>query len=502
MSTSEDEYEHGGDDYMELEQVSNEQDDSDFGEDLQNGKFSDDTTKQKLNGKRKLTRPVSARKYYTEEEGAKLSDDDEAHDTREENLLEQLQSERISDIDFFGALTEFGSANGRQSKGKNAMVDERDMRIHYLAPRKIKELEKLTDPQKIELIKKESPELLSVLTDFKKSLKEVKNKFLPLLSYLRNKKFKISEGISYLDVKFELLLSYCMNLAFYILIKLQGKTIKDHPVLRRLVYIKSLLSKLKPLDKKLEYQINKLLRMANQQSLVGENYNRAVDMQQDPLSHAPRPGKIIADVNTEETKEGKKDSSKPGIYKAPKLSATVMEEDKKEAKKKRQEDAKRRKLYMNSFITDLEKEVNQEPEEIFVGNPMKEIEDDYDKEKNQFEEENFTRIPTTRLDRRRLHEKKKKLMSRADDFEEFDKIRDIVRDNFAQEEERRERGKQKLQESIAEYASKRTHRNMKQDDEGPDGVEEGSFRSFKKVKKSQSPGKDFNSKRPKGILRK
>jgi hypothetical protein len=54
-----------------------------------------------------------------------------------------------------------------------------------------------------------------------------------------------------------------MNLAFYILLKLQGKSIKDHPVIRRLIYIKTLLGKLKPLDKKLEYQINKLLRMAN-----------------------------------------------------------------------------------------------------------------------------------------------------------------------------------------------------------------------------------------------
>ncbi len=48
-------------------------------------------------------------------------------------------------------------------------------------------------------------------------------------------------------------------------------------------------------------------------------------MQQDPLSHAPRPGKLVTDINTQETPERKKDSSKAQIYKAPKLSATVME---------------------------------------------------------------------------------------------------------------------------------------------------------------------------------
>ena len=72
-------------------------------------------------------------------------------------------------------------------------------------------------------------------------------------------------------------------------------------------------------------------------------------------------------------------------------------------------------------------------------------------------------MPTTRLDRRRLHEKMKKLSSRADDFGEFEKIREIVRDSFTQEEERKERGKQKLQDSISDYMNKRTFKNMKHD---------------------------------------
>lgn len=72
MSTSEDEYEHGGEEYMEIEQGSNDHDDSEFGEDLPNGNFGDDSAKLAPNGKRKLARPVSARKFYTEEEGAKL----------------------------------------------------------------------------------------------------------------------------------------------------------------------------------------------------------------------------------------------------------------------------------------------------------------------------------------------------------------------------------------------------------------------------------------------
>lgn len=72
--------------------------------------------------------------------------------------------------------------------------------------------------------------------------------------------------MSYIDVKFNLLAFYSMNLAFYILMKVQGLSVKEHPVIRRMIYIKTLLSKLKPIDKKLDYQITKLLRMANRTS--------------------------------------------------------------------------------------------------------------------------------------------------------------------------------------------------------------------------------------------
>ena len=72
MSTSEDEFEQDGGDYMDIEQESNENEDQEFGEDLPNGNFGDHISAQKPNGKRKLARPMPGRKYYTEEEGDKM----------------------------------------------------------------------------------------------------------------------------------------------------------------------------------------------------------------------------------------------------------------------------------------------------------------------------------------------------------------------------------------------------------------------------------------------
>ena len=57
-------------------------------------------------------------------------------------------------------------------------------------------------------------------------------------------------------------MSYSINLIFYILLKINGKLVKSHPVIEKLLFLRELLKKLKPIEKKMEYQINKLLRLS------------------------------------------------------------------------------------------------------------------------------------------------------------------------------------------------------------------------------------------------
>jgi hypothetical protein len=69
-------------------------------------------------------------------------------------------------------------------------------------------------------------------------------------------------GMSYLEMKYNLMLSYCSFLTYYLLLKLEGKRVENHPVVGKLVHIKTLFEKLRPLDAKLQYQIDKMLKQA------------------------------------------------------------------------------------------------------------------------------------------------------------------------------------------------------------------------------------------------
>lgn len=49
---------------------------------------------------------------------------------------------------------------------------------------------------------------------------------------------------------------------FYILLKAEGRPTKDHPVVLRLVQLRAFLEKVRPIDKKLQYQVDKLVQLA------------------------------------------------------------------------------------------------------------------------------------------------------------------------------------------------------------------------------------------------
>jgi U3 small nucleolar ribonucleoprotein protein LCP5 len=95
----------------------------------------------------------------------------------------------------------------------------------------------------------------------------------------------VSDSVSFLAVKQQLLLSYCLDLSVYLGRKLRGQSIADHPATWQLLELRTLLEKLRPLDSKLKYQTDKLLRLATTGASAPES---------DPLSFRPNPDALVS----------------------------------------------------------------------------------------------------------------------------------------------------------------------------------------------------------------
>ena len=109
------------------------------------------------------------------------------------------------------------------------------------------------------IIENDSPELHGLIEELKDSLSQANDKLLPFLTAARSGKIKsTASGMSYLEMKYNLLMSYITFLAFYLLMKIEGKSVENHPVIHKLTHIKTLFEKLKPLDQKLSYQVDKM----------------------------------------------------------------------------------------------------------------------------------------------------------------------------------------------------------------------------------------------------
>lgn len=209
---------------------------------------------------------------------------------------------------------------------------------------------------------------------------------------LRKGESNTSKGISFLDVKNHLMLSYVMNLAHIMCSKVSGKSICGSPDVERLVEIRTVLEKMRPIDRKLKYQIDKLIRTAKT-GVVDQN---------DPLSLKPNPDNFVdnadnGDADTEAGMEVDAAESRQ-VYKPAKLAPVYYDGDEsmKEKKDRRLEMAKKR-LANSEVVRDLHREYTDGPDEIRETPDLHRLkEDHFGRERREYEEKYFVRMSTPR----------------------------------------------------------------------------------------------------------
>ncbi|XP_022133802.1 neuroguidin [Momordica charantia] len=251
---------------------------------------------------------------------------------------------------------------------------------------------------------KEASQLSALLKEMKEGLDTVTNKVQALTAKVKSNQLPTSDGISYLDAKYLLLLNYCSSLVYYLLRKAKGFSVEDHPVVRSLVEIRLFLEKIRPIDKKLEYQIQKLTKVSvvgNENAFVAEKDSATPQAMDDRLKYRPNPDMLV----------GKSDGATEdgdGIYRPPKFAPTSMEEDKVSRKERnflRKDRETLLRARQSDYIRDMMDDMAGKPEEIkeSVGMENQEVARYVAKrdERERREEELFTRAPLTKMEKKK-----------------------------------------------------------------------------------------------------
>lgn len=107
-----------------------------------------------------------------------------------------------------------------------------------------------------------APELLGLVTELETALTELREVLTPALTRLKKvqrttKAF--NAGVQFLVTKQSLVLNYVTNISFYLLLRAEGKSVVDHPVLQHLLAVKKQLLRLEATERVLAPQLQDLL---------------------------------------------------------------------------------------------------------------------------------------------------------------------------------------------------------------------------------------------------
>lgn len=369
--------------------------------------------------------------YYSsgegDEEDEEFEDSDEEAALDEELEVKRLQKKRAmerSDADFADAFAVLTKADSKKSSATSLAADLHEG-IHAdlgsvgrdgaEVERVTRDVSQLSKQEKLDLIQRDAPELLALLEQFKEKTNEIREKMQPMLQQLKTKQTpRTSKGLSYLEVKYHLLLNYCINISFYLLLKAEGRSVKNHPVIEELVRIRVMLEKMRPLDQRLKYQIDKLLKMAT----LGEN-NLDIDPK---LKHRPNVRSFMPLNEGAEDEEAEEiEVAGGGKYRAPKISAHVFEEEEEKRDKRRKKaEEKAKKSGMAQFLVEeFDDQPLQRP--LSIGQDMNPEEDEDEQERIRYEEETFQRKLLSKKDR-----KKRKRTQLTDDLADLDDFSDLT----------------------------------------------------------------------------
>lgn len=289
--------------------------------------------------------------------------------------------------------------------------------------------------------------------------------------------FAPSDGLDFLDTKNSLLLSYLIDLTFYLRDRLSNKITSSDDTSKnrhRLTEMKTALDKLRGLDKKLRYQIDKLIA-------AGTTATAFVTGGEDPLQFRPNAAALEAKGNNSSSDDGGEEDSEvddagsgqddeedidadlaaarmtmtmakekskseeseedTGVYRAPRISAVPYTHDQvdKQAERDKRE---RRRLRASELAQTLRSQYGEAPEteDMHGGSEVGKQREaarrmaDREAEKTRFEEETMVRMTVLRKDKK---EQKRLLREENSNLAAISDLGNLVRESEFGDTERR-----------------------------------------------------------------
>ncbi|XP_058121598.1 neuroguidin-A [Anopheles ziemanni] len=296
-------------------------------------------------------------------------------------------------------------------------------------------------------IQPDLPQALRLLDEMNNNFKQVSDLVGNMLQRVKTGELSTEYGLNFLEIKYHMLLNYLINLTYVVLRKCSGHRIEKDPSIDRLIEIRTVLEKIRPIDYKLRYQIDKLVKTA----VAGSSSGTAdpTSFRANPAnltSQMPEPGETAgddgdagngsddgadsdssakvmlklkrakeaarkkaagpggaADVDAADGEEaaGTGRRSKPDVYVPPKLTSMPYEEDSKADRARRQLERARKHALGSSLIQDLKDEYLDTPVELSSSSRAQQILSRREREREEFEETYLTRLPTTKADKHR-----------------------------------------------------------------------------------------------------
>ncbi|OZJ05422.1 hypothetical protein BZG36_01651 [Bifiguratus adelaidae] len=272
----------------------------------------------------------------------------------------------------------------------------------------------------LDILQDELPDYAKVVSDLAAKVDEVHRQITSLAKrYSSVNGLPTNKGVSFLEVKYKTMLQYIHNLSYVVYLKLCGKSPENHPVVNSLIRLRLLLEKMKPVEHKLKYQIDKLVRAAvvagtegmedaTKSKAKSNALTSAATIANDPLAFRPNPANLVSKATEDDEEDGSVEAGDKA-YRPPRLAPVSYDDDvKTKSKKERDQIRLLQKASKSRIMRDLIAEMDDRPEEIDAlggvneGIGFGERRDRELQERDKFEEDNFVRLMLNKKDKRRL----------------------------------------------------------------------------------------------------